>query len=286
MLTIEAPAKINLTLEVLRKRPDGYHDISSVIQSIGLCDRLSFDIADGISFESDDPSWQTDKSLVTRAADLIKKESHSSCGAHIRITKRIPLSSGLGGDSSDGAAVLAGLNRLWNLKIPPGGLVRMASTLGSDMPFFLSGGTALMEGRGECVSPLPELLQAWIVLLVPPVSRPEFKTGALYALLGAKHFTPGARTDALVEHLTRGDPVDSGHLFNIFEQVAYEAFVGLRDYRDEFGGVAGGCVQLAGAGPTLYSFHNEKNKAEMVYRALQEKGFEVYLAQTRNSSMI
>ena len=283
MLTLKACAKINLTLEVLQKRPDGYHEVRSVMQAISLSDRLSFKSSEKIIYECDNPLWQAEKSLVMRAVDAIKRHTGVSSGAFIQIIKSIPLSSGLGGDSSDGAAVLQGLNQLWELGIPPGDLVRMAGTLGSDVPFFLSGGTALAQGRGEFISPLPDMPRAWIVLLLPHVNRPESKTAALYSLLSPEHFTGGARTDALVVRLTRGEAVRPDDLYNVFESVAFKAFDGLEKYRDGFQNIAGGQVRLAGAGPALFALFNESEKAESVWRNLKERGLETYLAETQNS---
>jgi 4-diphosphocytidyl-2-C-methyl-D-erythritol kinase len=286
MLTLNAPAKVNLTLEVLGKRPDGYHEIRSVLQTVNLCDILSFKEAEKISFECDFPSWEAEKSLVVRSVDMLKREMPSSGGALIRVAKRIPLSYGLGGDSSDAAAVLSGLNQLWKLGIPPGELVRMAGALGSDVPFFLSGGTALAQGRGECISPLPEMLHTWILLLLPHVESPEFKTGAVYSLLCPEHFTSGARTNAMVTRLTCGEAVRPDDLYNVFENVAYTAFAGLEKYRDGFQNIAGEAVHLAGAGPALFALFSDAEKAERVWRNLKERGLETYLTETQNSAKL
>ena len=116
MFTIEAPAKINLTLEVLGKRPDGYHEIRSVIQTLAFCDTLQISPAKDISFKSNLPDWSPEQSLVVKAVKLLKEATGCTKGAKIEITKRIPLMSGLGGDSSDAAAILRGLNQLWELE--------------------------------------------------------------------------------------------------------------------------------------------------------------------------
>ena len=283
MLTLAARAKINLTLEVLEKRPDGYHEVRSVMQAISLSDRLSFKTNDKIMFACGSPLWEAEKSLVGRAVDALKRHTGGSKGVLIRITKGIPLSSGLGGDSSDAAAVLLGLNQLWELGIPPGELARMASELGSDVPFFLSGGTALAQGRGEIISPLPDMHHAWMVLLLPHVESPEFKTGALYSRLRPEHFTSGARTDALVARLTRGESIRSYDLYNVFEKVAFVAFNGLEKYRDGFENIAGEPVHLAGAGPALFALFSDAEKAARVWRNLKERGLETYLTETQNS---
>lgn len=283
MLTLDAPAKINLTLEVLGQRPDGYHEIRSVMQAVSLGDRLSFKTSEKIMFECDSPLWQAERSLVTQALELLKPHAGGAKGALIRIAKHIPLSSGLGGDSSDAAAVLLGLNQLWKLGMPLGELVRMAAALGSDVPFFLSGGTAMAQGRGEFVSPLPAMSHAWIVLLLPHVERPEFKTGALYAGLNPQAFTDGARTDALVARLSRGEAVRPEDLYNVFESVAYNVFNGLEKYRDGFQNIAREPVHLAGAGPALFALFSDAEKAAHVWRNLKERGLEAYITETQNS---
>ncbi|MFC1914611.1 4-(cytidine 5'-diphospho)-2-C-methyl-D-erythritol kinase, partial [Chloroflexota bacterium] len=118
MLTVQAPAKINLTLEVLGKRPDGYHEIRSILQTINLCDTINFELSHELIFKSSAPYWTAEKSLVSQAARLLRKATGCKKGAMIAIEKRIPLISGLGGDSSDAAATLSGLNQLWELGLP------------------------------------------------------------------------------------------------------------------------------------------------------------------------
>ena len=115
MITISAPAKINLTLEVLGKRPDGYHEVRSVIQTISLADSLSFEMSDRLEFRSESAEWEGEKSLVSQAFTLMKNMAGAGKGATISVSKRIPLLSGLGGDSSDAAVTLLGLNELWGL---------------------------------------------------------------------------------------------------------------------------------------------------------------------------
>jgi 4-diphosphocytidyl-2-C-methyl-D-erythritol kinase len=282
MLTIEAPAKINLTLEILRKREDGYHEIRSVMQAVGLRDTLTFEKAEVISFCSETASWKAEKSLVSRAAEMLRQRAVSPCGALITVKKRIPLSSGLGGDSSDAAAVMQGLNQLWDLGIPPGELVESAANLGSDVAFFFSGGTALAEGRGEIISPLPDMIKTSVILLMPHVPLPESKTAAMYSRIHSDAFTSGVFTDDVVARLTRGEPVLSCHLFNVFDKLADEVFPGLKKVRDEFQEIARKPVLLAGAGPALYALFNDE-EAVYVYKALKNKGYETYLAETQNS---
>jgi 4-diphosphocytidyl-2-C-methyl-D-erythritol kinase len=282
MLRLRAPAKINLTLEVLGKREDGFHDISSVIQTVNLCDSLSFRHASGIKVECDAPGWVVEKSLVPRAVELLAGAAMGQ-GAAIKIKKRIPLLSGLGGDSSVAAATLNGLNQLWNLGLPSWDLAEMASSLGSDVTFFLFGGTAMMCGRGDVVTLLPALPRMWVVLLVPPVERAVGKTGRLYKSLSASLHTDGEISNEMVNLISTGLPVPSSALFNVFEAVAYDVFKGLERYRWQFLEAGAHQVNLAGSGPTLFSLLEDKGLAEKIYRNLKKNGLEVYLVETGSS---
>ena len=280
ILKVLAPAKLNLTLEVLAKRADGFHEIRTIAQTISLCDRLDFKPGEHIAFKCDEPGWLLEKSLVPRAASLLQKASGCSKGATIEVHKRIPLMSGLGGDSSGAAATLSGLNKLWGLALPLGELAGLASQLGSDVAFFLFGGTALLEGMGEVVSPLPSLPRTYVVLLMPPVPRQTGKTAQLYASLKAGHYTQGQITDELVALLTRGEEVSPAKLFNVFDNVADDSFSGLSDYRKQFLEAGAGSVHLAGSGPALFTLVKDKSQAERLYGNLQKQGLEAYLAET------
>src|SRR4030042_493313 len=154
MLNYLAPAKINLVLEVLGKRDDGYHEIRSLVQTIGLCDVISFELADVISLECSEPTLQTSDNLVIQAAELLRKVSGCQTGVKIKLEKRIPWGAGLGGGSSDAASTLLALKKLWKLELDTSDLIELAARLGSDVALFIHGGAALTEGRGEKVTPL------------------------------------------------------------------------------------------------------------------------------------
>ena len=283
MLTVKTPAKINLTLEVLSKRPDGYHEIRSVIQTINLCDSLSFSLNDKLQFGSDAPDFVVEESLVSRAAALLQQTTGCSKGARIEIGKRIPLASGLGGDSSGAAAILRGLNKLWRLGLSTAQLLELAPRLGSDVAFFLYGGTALVEGRGERVTPLPPLPHRWVVLLMPPVPRMPEKTRQLYASLKPSHYTDGQITQKLVEVLNEGGEFKPSMLFNTFENVAFEFFPGLKVYKEHFTQLGASYVHLTGSGPALFTMLEDKAQAEDLYTRCQQQGLESYLADTMAS---
>ncbi|MFC1958039.1 4-(cytidine 5'-diphospho)-2-C-methyl-D-erythritol kinase [Chloroflexota bacterium] len=279
-VTVLAPAKINLTLEVLGKRRDGFHEIRSVIQTINLCDSLCFQSGEEIEFRSDSPDWIAEKSLVSRAVALLQGATRCSKGVTIEVSKRIPLLSGLGGDSSDAAAVLRGLNRFWELGLSLEELLELAWQLGSDVAFFLYGGTVLAEGRGEIVTPLPPLPHMWVVLAMPPVPKLPGKTKRLYGALGANHFTDGQITRRLAEGLKESGEFTPSLLFNTFENVAFTKFSGLDGSRDRMAKIAGAAVHLAGSGPALFTLVPDKARAGELYNNLNQQGLESYLTDT------
>ena len=278
MLTVLAPAKLNLTLEVLAKRPDGYHEIRSVIQTINLCDRLHFQASPKVTFKSNTPDWAPEKSLVSKTAGLLQETTGCTKGATIEVSNHIPLVSGLGGDSSDAAATLLGLNELWGLGLSQAKLLELAAQLGSDVAFFFYGGTALVEGRGELVTPLPPLPHRWVVLVVPDVPRLPEKTGQLYASLKTGHYTDGQITQKLVDELREGK--EPSTLFNTFENVAFTRFSELKVYRDHIRKIGAPNVHLAGSGPTLFTLLKDKSQAEDLYTRCQQQNMETYLVGT------
>ena len=168
-LVAEAFAKVNRSLVVLGKRPDGFHELDTVFQAVGLSDRLTFETSVGLSLEVDDPSIPSGaENLVLRAARALAASAGVPARAAITLEKRIPSGGGLGGGSSDAAVALLGLSALWGLDLPVGGLAEIGASVGSDVPFFLYGGTARGLGRGERIAPLPDLPSAGVVLVMPP----------------------------------------------------------------------------------------------------------------------
>ncbi|MEA2086035.1 MAG: 4-(cytidine 5'-diphospho)-2-C-methyl-D-erythritol kinase [Chloroflexota bacterium] len=279
MLTVLAPAKINLTLEVLAERQDGFHEIRSVMQAVDLCDSLRLRSGQSIEFKCDAPGWVAGESLLSRAVGLLQESTGCAERAVIGLAKRIPLVSGLGGDTSDAVAALRGLNQLWGLGLSPRELAGLASKLGSDGAFFLHGGTALVAGRGEVVTPLPPLPRMWAVIMMPPLPRMQKKTGQLYASLRRGHYTDGQITARLVESLKSGEEFTS-LLFNTFENVAFNYFPELSVYREHIIKAGASDVHLAGSGPALFTLMRDRLQAEEIYIRLQRQGLEVYLAGT------
>lgn len=280
MLEFMAPAKLNLTLEVLARRENGFHEIRSVAQTINLCDTIRFRPGEGVEFSCSDTDWAASESLLARTVNLLREAIGCSRGVLIEVEKRIPLLSGLSGDSSDAAAALRGLNRLWELGLSQGELLGLAARLGSDVTFFLYGGTALLEGRGEAVTPLPPFPHNWVVLVLPPVPRMPGKTARLYSGIRASHYSDGSITDSLVDCLNRGGGMPYSLLFNVFDEVSPVSFPGLESYRQQFLEAGAPEVHLAGSGPVLFSLVRDRAGAEEICQHLSELRLNHYLTDT------
>ena len=214
-----APAKLNLFLEILGRRDDGYHELESVMVTVDLFDRLEFadDPTGQITLECDDPSLPTDSSnLVVRAAERLKADSGTSRGAKITLKKSIPAQAGLAGGSSDAATTLVALNRLWNLETPKHHLETLAGTIGSDVAFFLSTPAAICRGRGERVEAIEIGRHLHFVLFCPSVG---VSTAAVYGKLNPPE-TPRP-IGGFLEALKSGDSRALGQsLFNRLQPVA------------------------------------------------------------------
>lgn len=272
-------AKVNLTLEVLGRRPDGYHELASLVQTISLADTLRVAPADDLSCTVGGLELAAEENLVLRAAGLLQAATGGSSGATLTLGKRVPAAAGLGGGSSDAAAALVALNRLWALRLSARRLADLAASLGSDVPYFLRGGLALMRGRGEQLDWLPPMPSRWLVVFVPPHALPD-KTAALYGALQPPDFGDGSRTLALAERLRRGEPLRDQDLVNGFTRAARRAFPGLADLWNAAERIAGCPFHLSGAGPALFTLADSAEDARRVARQLGPLGVPARLART------
>ena len=277
-----AYAKLNLTLEVLGRRDDGYHEVKTILQTIDLADHLKILPAAGLQVECDDPALNGEANLVWHAAEILARRGNVKPHARIEIQKHIPIGMGLGGGSSDAASALVALNRLWDLGFSHEGLAEVAAEVGSDVSFFLWGGTALAEGRGEKVAPLPTLPTLPVTLICPSTSLPN-KTAAMYRLLTPAHYSDGGVTRRMIQILMGGQFVGEsleGLMHNAFEPLASQAF-DLGWLLGTLNGLAPGRFHLSGAGPALFSLPSNENEYQRIADALQTHGVGVYLVHTR-----
>jgi 4-diphosphocytidyl-2-C-methyl-D-erythritol kinase len=274
---IPAYAKVNLTLAVLGKRADGYHNISSVMQVISLHDtlRLTPNRSGQITIHSDSPTLNTPDNLALRAALALREVAgDAALGVEIELRKAIPSPGGLGGGSSDAASVLLVLNALWEMRLSQERLTQIAATLGSDVPYFLTGGTALIGGRGEQVAPLPDAQPLWLVLARPPVS---VSTAAVYRALAPVDYATSDDTEAVVQAIQRGDPLPLDRLSNSLEAPVLSDYPEIATACEAVLTAGAPFVRMSGSGPTLYAPFGALEDASRVYAESRARGLSCWL---------
>ena len=283
-LTLWTAAKINLYLDIVGKRNDGYHEIESVMQSVTLYDRLVFKpFKQGIEILSDEPGIPLGReNLCYKAAELFLKKTKIKQGLQIEIHKTIPRKAGLGGGSADAAATLWGMNKLFGVRVPLIILSKWASLLGADVPFCLRGGTSLVRGKGEILIPLPSLKDGWLVLLDPgiPVStswvyekiRGELTKKKLSAKLLA----------TLVEK--KGLLGISEFLYNRLEGVVLERFPVMKAVKKEMMQARAKGTLMTGSGSIIFGMVENKKEGESLRSKLQGRG-KVYLVQPTDKNL-
>lgn len=275
-----ARAKINLGIKVLGLRPDGYHEICSIMQCVDLADRLSFWEADEDRLTCTDPELPSGSdNLVLQAVEVFHQYlGDKPKSFHIHLEKRIPVGAGLGGGSADAAATLRALNRLQGMPFGEDILRQMAARLGSDVPFLIAGGTALVRGRGEVFEPLQWKGSVWYVLVYPEVAirtawayqqlSPSLTTDTPYVRFINSLSGGCVYRDALIEVLEND--------FQPVVERVYPIVADLRSYLDLAGARAS---SMSGSGSTVYGIFDDRNAAEQVQRALQAKGYRSFLCQ-------
>ena len=288
MLTTEekAYAKINIGLDVLGRREDGYHKLKMIMQTIDLCDDVLLAWEEGesgpeIRILCDTPGVPCDKrNLAFRAAEAFfrycrEKEDRCFAGIlEIRLVKRIPAAAGLAGGSSDAAAVLRGLDRMLETGLQTAELQRIALPLGADIPYCVSGGTALAEGIGEVLTPLPSLPYCGIVLVKPPF---DCSTAEIYGTLHADSLKPEDHPDMdrILQAVRNGDLRDAAeHMGNILELPALKLHPEIETIKRALIREGAMGASMSGSGSAVFGIFEDRGKAEGACRALGEKGTE------------
>jgi 4-diphosphocytidyl-2-C-methyl-D-erythritol kinase len=277
---VEAHAKINLTLDVLGRRADGYHELASVMQTVALHDTLLLrPAAPGVcACVCDVPELRGEENLALRAARMLRDEVDGGHhGVEIELRKQIPSQAGLGGGSSDAAAVLLSLNRLWSLDLDHDRLIGLAATLGSDVPFFVRGGTGRIGGRGEVVGALPGAQPLWLVLARPAAGS---STPAVFKGLTPADYSDGARTARVVATILAGEPLPLDALGNGLEAVAMRLEPAIAATREALVRAGAPVVHMSGSGSALYAPFRRLEEAEAVYRRAEAEVAWVQLTHT------
>ena len=281
-LRIPAYAKINLSLEVVGRRDDGYHDVATILQTVDLADAVEVSRAEDLTVECDDPALAGEQNIVWDAAVSLADHAGIPPAARIAIQKCIPVAAGLGGGSADAAAALRGLNRLWGLNLPATELALIAARLGSDVPFLITGGTALGTGRGDQLEHRASGANLSLLLVAPAESIPG-KTPTLYGSLAAEDFSDGERTRRLFASDTLAAGVlTSDSCGNAFTRAALEIFPRLADVWERVGSVTRHPPCLSGAGPAFFCMPSDEDEFTSVKTALRKTGASAYLVRTIN----
>lgn len=272
LLTFHTHAKINLYLDVIDRREDGFNNIETIFQTVSLSDRLTFAPADALTLDCDHAALAAEPdNLVLKAGRALLARAGIVRGAKITLEKRIPIAAGLAGGSGDAAAALAGLNALWGLGYDDATLAEIGATLGSDIPYCLRGGTALATGRGEAITPLPELPRTWLVLVHPPIG---VSAAWVYRHPKLERSTE-TRVDGQTLQFTRAlKALAAGDLpaviFNRMEGVVFAEHPQFAAWKDRLLGLGCTAAAMSGSGSTLFGLCSGEAQARAVAEGFAE----------------
>ena len=281
MVTVEANAKINLTLDILGKRPDGFHEVAMVMQTIGLHDTLVMEKTErDIELSINVPWLKADeKNLAWRAAELMRQEYGLEGGVRIELTKRIPVAAGLAGGSADAAAVLKGMNDLYGLQLDEEKLCELGARLGSDIPFCIMGGTMLATGRGEILTRLSDMPETWVVLAKPRISVSTAWAYQNYDEQGAERHPDN---EAIKQAMARGNrKAVAGLLCNVLESVTIKKYDVIAEYKQMMLDKGAMASMMSGSGPTVFGLAKSREQAESIADVLRQKtNADVFVTRT------
>lgn len=279
-ITLPSFAKINWTLEVRGRRTDGYHELCTVFQTVDLHDTVVFSEAEELTLECSDPTIPVgEENLILRAARLLERGGGVRRGARIFLEKRIPASGGLGGGSSNAAVALLGLATLWGLGPSAAELASMAEVLGSDVPFFLVGGTAAAAGRGEELAPMQDISEPFLVLLNPGV---RVGTAEAFKGLNMQNLTD-IRPESTLAFCLKGAgslQIEQGQLVNDFEASVFEREPGIREARDFLSAKGARVAQMSGSGSTIFAVFDKEETRQATLKATLRENWRMFAAAT------
>lgn len=282
-----APAKINFALEILGKRSDGFHDIDTVMSTVSLADSLTITRAKpgaGLSYQVEGPgsaSLSESEDISCAAARLFAEASKTELDINIHLVKRIPISAGLGGGSSDAAAMLRALNILWNLNWPDDRLSELASQIGSDVPFFIHGGICHCTGRGELIEKLPDLNNFRLLILSPDLDTLVLnKTASMFGSLAPTEFSEGKHAWRVAQRLSRGLPPPTNDLVNTFEKVIERTNQTLNQRYAAYRSVGALKIHLSGSGPSVFMFIHPGADVEFLSQTFENIGGRCFPVET------
>lgn len=268
--TQRAYAKINIGLDVLRRRADGYHEVKMIMQTVDIYDELVLERRKqpGIELRMDNSELPSGgDNLICRAADLLFREKEITGGVNISLTKRIPIAAGMAGGSADAAAALRGLNELFDMGYSLKELQALGVGLGADIPYCLAGGTMLSEGIGEILTPLPAPPAAHLVIAKPDIN---VSTAFVYGNLHADRLAWHPDIDGMIAALQKGD-LDgiTGRLGNVLETVTVKAHPVIEQIKELLRKQGAENALMSGSGPTVFGIFKEKETAARAAEAVE-----------------
>ena len=271
VLTLPSFAKINWTLRVLGRRDDGFHELCTVFQTVSLHDTLSFADSDALGLTCDDPTVPTDeRNLIIKAATVLSDFGRVDRGAAIHLKKRIPSPGGLGGGSSNAAVALIGLKRLWSIEISEAELHSISASLGSDVPFFLRGGTALGTGRGEVIEPIHYGHEEWVLIVTPDV---HVTTRDAFERINAETLTNADVDRILRVCRLEAEARDFGRsvLINDFEASVFSAFPEIRRVKETLIDLGAINAAMSGSGASVFAIFDKEETRQAAIKALDHE---------------
>lgn len=281
-LVLEAPAKVNLTLNVMGKRADGYHELESVMQQISLCDKISLHTG-GPDIKVASSSTEipdNEENLAFKAASLLYSRFSLPPGLQIFIEKNIPVGAGLAGGSTDAAAVIMGINQLFDLHLKREELMQLGSIIGSDVPFCILGGAALARGRGEILTPLPEGPQLEMVLVKPDF---QLSTGEVYRDFRMERVEKRPDNTAFLEAWRQCDMIGlAAEMKNVLETVSVEKCPEIQIIKDKLDALGAQNTLMSGSGPSVVGVFTRRDQAHKAWEIIKDQYRESYLVSSYN----
>lgn len=285
-VTLKALAKINLGLDVLGRRDNGYHDVRMVMQTIYLYDHVTMKKteSEGIQLETNLFFLPVDETNIAyKAAKLLMDEFQIKEGVHITLEKHIPVSAGMAGGSSNAAAVLVGMNRLFSLGLSRKELMERGVRLGADVPYCIMRGTALAEGIGEELSPLPPLPKCHVLIAKPGIS---VSTKVVYEKLDSKPIEDHPDIDCIIEGLEKQDLVQvANSMGNVLERVTIDDYPVIEEIKNVMKDAGALSAMMSGSGPTVFGLFDDRQTAKKAYDMIRKSGLakQVYLTKVHNT---
>lgn len=283
-IRIKSYGKVNLVLDCLYKRPDGYHEVEMIMQTINLYDKIKIKASKEIYVKTNHPLVPDDhRNLAFKAAILVQDRYPQIEGVEIIIDKDIPVEAGLAGGSSNAASVILGMDKLFGLSMNKGEMLEMAAKLGSDVPFFLTGPTALAQGRGEKLTKLKDCPLLWLVLV-----KPQFgvKTSEVYQNLDLSKINKKANITDYIKALEEGDnEYLTKKLYNILESSTFKLYPEVYHIKERLKEMGAKNVLMSGSGPTVFALFSSKEEAQSFSVKIKEEYLQIFVTCTLDEKL-